>query len=48
VAGIDYLINPTGIKLKEDELAVMVMDFDVLIAGIEPITDKVMVCKPNA
>ena len=41
-AGIDYLINPIGRKLKEDELAEMVADFDVLIAGTEPITDKVM------
>ena len=41
-AGIDYLINPAGRKLKEDELAEMITDFDVLIAGTEPITDKVM------
>lgn len=41
-AGIEYLINPIGRKLKEDELAEMVTDFDVLIAGTEPITDKVM------
>lgn len=41
-AGIDYMINPIGRKLKEDELAEMVADFDVLIAGTEPITDKVM------
>ena len=41
-AGIDYLINPLGRKLKEAELAEMVTDFDVLIAGTEPITDKVM------
>lgn len=41
-AGIDYLINPIGRKLKEDELAEMVSDFDGLIAGTEPITDKVM------
>lgn len=41
-AGIDFLINPIGRKLKEDELAEMVSDFDVLIAGTEPITDKVM------
>jgi len=41
-AGIEYLINPIGRKLKEDELADMVTDFDVLIAGTEPITDKVM------
>lgn len=41
-AGIDYLINPIGRKLKEEELAEMVSDFDVLIAGTEAITDKVM------
>lgn len=41
-AGVEYLINPVGRKLKEDELAEMVTDFDVLIAGTEPITDKVM------
>lgn len=41
-AGIDYLINPIGRKLREDELAEMVSDFDVLIAGTEPITEKVM------
>ncbi len=40
--GIEYLINPTGKKLLEDELAEMVTDFDVIIAGTEPITDKVM------
>ena len=41
-AGIEYVINPIGRKLTEDELAEMVTDFDVLIAGTEPITDKVM------
>jgi D-3-phosphoglycerate dehydrogenase len=41
-AGVEYLINPLGRKLKEDELAEMVTDFDVLIAGTEPITEKVM------
>lgn len=41
-AGIEYLINPLGRKLKEDELAEMVTDFDALIAGTELITDKVM------
>jgi D-3-phosphoglycerate dehydrogenase len=41
-AGIEYLINPIGRKLKEGELAEMAADFDVLIAGTEPITDKVM------
>lgn len=41
-AGIEYLINPIGRKPKENELAEMVTDFDVLIAGTELITDKVM------
>lgn len=41
-AGIEYLINPIGRKLTEDELVEMVTDFDVLIAGTEPITEKVM------
>ena len=40
-AGIDYLINPLNRKLKEDELADMVDDFDIIIAGTEPITEKV-------
>lgn len=42
-AGIDYVINPLGRRLKECELAEMVAGFDVLIAGTEPITEKVMV-----
>jgi D-3-phosphoglycerate dehydrogenase len=41
-AEIEYLINPIGRKLKEDELAEMVSDFDVLIAGTEVISDRVM------
>jgi D-3-phosphoglycerate dehydrogenase len=41
-AGIEYVINPIGRRLKEDELAEMAGDFDVLIAGTEPITDRVI------
>lgn len=41
-AEIDYLVNPLNKKLTEDELAEMVADFDVIIAGTEPITAKVM------
>jgi D-3-phosphoglycerate dehydrogenase / 2-oxoglutarate reductase len=40
--GIEYLINPLNKKLTEDELAEMVTDFDVIIAGTESITKKVM------
>ena len=41
-AGIEYLINPLGKKLREEELASMISDFDVIIAGTEQITDDVM------
>ncbi|MDA9762905.1 phosphoglycerate dehydrogenase [Gammaproteobacteria bacterium] len=41
-AQVDYFINPLGRKLSENELAEMVEDVDVLIAGTEPITDKVL------
>jgi D-3-phosphoglycerate dehydrogenase / 2-oxoglutarate reductase len=41
-SNIDFLINPLGKKLTEDELAEMVADFDVIIAGTEQITTKVM------
>jgi len=40
--GIECVINPLNKKLTEDELAEMVTDFDVIIAGTEPITAKVM------
>ena len=45
--GIEYLVNPLGRKLKESELATMAADFDVLIAGTEPITDAVMANAPK-
>jgi len=41
-AGIDYLINPLGRKLSEDELAGLIGEFDLLIAGTEPITARVL------
>lgn len=39
---IEYVINPIGRKLKESELIELVKDFDIIIAGTEPITRKVM------
>lgn len=45
--GAEYLINPLGRKLKEDELTGMVGDVEVLIAGTEPITEKVMANAPR-
>jgi D-3-phosphoglycerate dehydrogenase len=41
-SNIEYLINPLNKKLTEDELADLITDFDVIIAGTEPITKKVM------
>ena len=41
-ANIDYLINPLGKKLSEDELAEIITDFEVVIAGTEKISTKVM------
>ena len=41
-SGVEYSINTLGRKLKEEELAEMVTDYDVLIAGTEDITDVVM------
>lgn len=41
-AGIDYVINPLGRKLKENELADLIVDYDLLIAGTEPITAHVL------
>jgi len=41
-SNIEYSINPLNKKLTEDELAEMVTDFDVIIAGTEQISEKVM------
>ena len=41
-AGIEYQINPLKKKLTENQLAELVSESDVIIAGTEPITEKVM------
>jgi len=41
-AGVDYLINPLNKKLTEEELSELISDFDVIIAGTEKISKKVM------
>ena len=46
-AGIEYVINPIGRRLKEEELAEMIGGYGVLIAGTEPITAKVMDAAPH-
>lgn len=40
--GMDYRLNPFKRKLTEDELIKIVADVEVIIAGTEPITAKVM------
>jgi D-3-phosphoglycerate dehydrogenase len=39
---ISYLINPLGRKFKEEELAEYIKEFDILIAGTERISKKVL------
>ena len=46
-AGAGYLVNPLNKKLTEDELANMVSDVDIIIAGTEKISAKVMDRAPN-
>jgi len=41
-AGAEVVINPLGRKLTEADLAGMIADFEVLIAGTEPITENVI------
>jgi D-3-phosphoglycerate dehydrogenase len=41
-AGIEYLINPFNKKITEDQLTDIITDFDAIIAGTEPITEKVL------
>ncbi len=44
---IEYVINPIGRRLKEEELIEMIPDFGILIAGTEPITEKVIASAPH-
>jgi D-3-phosphoglycerate dehydrogenase len=46
-AGANFVINPIGRKLKEEELAELIGDFDILIAGTEPITANVLSRAPK-
>ena len=46
-AGAEIVINPLGRKLKEIDLLEIISDFDVLIAGTEPITESVLENAPH-
>jgi len=43
----EYLINPSGRRLKEEELIEMIGDTEILIAGTEPITSAVIDAAPH-
>lgn len=43
----EFVINPLGRKPTEDEMVEILKDYDVLIAGTEPITAKVMDNAPH-
>jgi D-3-phosphoglycerate dehydrogenase / 2-oxoglutarate reductase len=45
--GVEYVINPIGRRLKEEELADMIGGYGVVIAGTEPITARVMDAAPH-
>ena len=40
--GIEFVLNPLGRRLKEEELADLIGGFDLMIAGTEPITARVL------
>jgi len=46
-AGLTYQINPLGRKLRPEEVAGVIGDADIVIAGTEPITAEVMDACPN-
>lgn len=46
-AGIEYVVNPLGRRPTEAELCEMIRDVDLLIAGTEPITARVMAAAPR-
>ncbi|MCW9034187.1 MAG: phosphoglycerate dehydrogenase [Rhodospirillales bacterium] len=46
-AGVSQTINPLGRKLRPDEVAGIIGDADIVIAGTEPITAEVMQACPN-
>ena len=45
--GIAYKLNPYGRRLREVELAGLISDYEVLIAGTEPVTPSVLDLAPK-
>lgn len=46
-AGFECVLNPFGRRLSETELVSLIPDVDALVAGTEPITDRVFSAAPN-
>ena len=46
-SGIDYVINPYNRKVTDEQLARLVGEFDVIVAGTERISDGIMARAPN-
>jgi len=46
-AGVEFTTNPYGRKFKEKELAEIIEDYDIIIAGTEPITANVIARAKN-
>lgn len=46
-AGVDVVPNPFGRRLTEDETIAHLRDVDGLIAGLEPLTSRVMAASPR-
>lgn len=46
-AGVGYLINPLGRRPTEAEMCELIGPAELLIAGTEPISDRVMASAPN-
>lgn len=46
-AGLEYVINPLGRRLKPDELRELIRDFTLMVAGTEPITSEVLANAPH-
>ena len=45
--GIDYVLNPLGRRPNEEQMVELVDGVDIIIAGTEPITDRVMASAPR-
>ncbi|MBL0348761.1 MAG: hypothetical protein IPP68_00055 [Elusimicrobia bacterium] len=46
-AGAAVFVNPLGRRLQEEDLIRLIPDFGLLVAGTEPITDRVLAAAPH-